>query len=230
MPDEKFELGKDPAFVEMQKLFKGMVTIIQQQGAALTAIRTDLAKGPAKGKTKDDDDDDDDDDKNVDVDKLSNKEFMALLMKNVGGLLDEKVGGVTKKVDGVMQGVRNKDLTEQFEKLSGKHKDFKEWGDEMNALAKENPTLSLKRLYTLAREENPDKTKTLDEKYADKKDDTKDEGLSLFGGFRPTTKTSGADGKDGKKDKVTIDQALDKAWEEAVAKVPALGKMEDALD
>lgn len=226
---EKFELGKDPAFAEMQKMFRGLVTIVQQQGAAMTQMRTLLEKGATapKGKDKDDDDDDDDD---VDVDKLSNKEFMALMMKNVGGLLDEKIGTVAKKVDGVAQTVNTKEITTQYNDLKGKHKDFEEWADEMKALSQENPTLSLKRLYTLARQENPDKAKTLDDKYVEKKD-VKDDSLTLFGGYRPTTKTSGEGGKDGKtREKLSIDQALDKAWEEAVDKVPALGKMDDALD
>lgn len=229
--EEKFELAKDPGFVEMQKMMKGMVAIISQQGSMIGQMRTLIEKGaaaPAKGGKKDDDDTDDDE---VDVDKLSNKEFMALMMKNVGGLLDEKIGKVTEKVEGVSKTMNTKEITAQYNDLKGKHKDFDEWADEMKALSTENPTLSLKRLYALARQENPDKAKTLDEKYTEKKDDTEDKTLTLFGGFRPTTKTSGEDGKDGKKaEKLTVDQALDKAWEEAVAKVPALGKMEDALD
>lgn len=231
MADEKFDLSKDPAFTDLGKMIKGLVVIVQQQGAALTGLRQEVQKSaPAtkKGKDKDDDDDEGDD---VDVDKLSNKEFMSLMMKNVGSLLDEKIGGVTKKVDGVAQTVRTKDITEEYNKLKEKHKDFEEWEDEMKTLSKENPTLSIKRLYTLARQENPDKAKTLDEKHKDPKDEPKDDGITLFGGYRPSTKTSGdGDSKDGKKTKLTMDQALDKAWNEAVSKVPALGKTEDALD
>lgn len=231
MPGEdKLDLSKDPSFTQLMQTVRGLVTIVQTQGAALNQMRTTLANPPTKGSKNDKDDDDDTDE--VDVDKLSNKEFMSLMMKNVGSLLDEKIGGVTKQIDGVVSTVRTKDLTAEYNELKGKHKDFGDWEDEMKALSKENPTLSLKRLYTLARQENADKAKTLDEKYEDKKDEPEDKGLTLFGGYRPTTKTGGGDGKDGdgKKTKLDMDQALDKAWDEAVAKVPALGKMEDALD
>lgn len=227
MPDPvQFDLSKDPGFIQMQKMIQGLGVLIQQQGNVINDLRQKAATpAPARGPNGEENDDDE-----VDADKLSNKELMGLILKNVGSLLDEKIGGVTKQIQGVATSVNSRELGQQYEQLKGQYKDFEEWSDEMKQLSKENPTLSLKRLYLLARQENADKAKTLDEKYADKKDETDDSVLTLFGGFRPTTKTSGEGGEGSQKTKMTIDQALDKAWTDAVAKVPALGKMEDALD
>jgi hypothetical protein len=53
----------------------------------------------------------------------------------------------------------------EVDRLKATHKDFVDWKDEMMSLAGEQPTLSIARLYSIVRAENPDKAKTLDTRY-----------------------------------------------------------------
>lgn len=216
------------SLADVGKLVRGMVTIQHQQNAVINDLRVKQAAIPVKSE-KDGKDDDEGEDDDVDVDSLDNKSFQKMIMKNIGGMLDERLGQFGTKLDSVSTEYRNGRLTEEYVKLKSDHKDFDEWSDEMKALAKDNPTLTLKRLYTLARSENADKTKEMDTKYAPK-DDVKekaDGGLTLFGGFRPTigkTGDGGESGKNGKK--MTPAEAGSQAWEETVAKFPGLKSLE----
>ena len=55
--------------------------------------------------------------------------------------------------------------TNEINSLSGKYKDYRDWGDEMIQLSKDHPTLGLEKLYLYARADNPGKAKDLDTKY-----------------------------------------------------------------
>lgn len=233
----KFELAKDPAFVqlttgfgEMQKMFKGMVEIVRAQGTALAEIRNQTAgQKPNGGVQSTGTGDDLDDGDEPDLDTMSQKDFASFLMKQVGSLLDEKLGDVGKKVDSLAVDARRKDLTAEYNQLKTSHKDLDDWDAELRDLSQKHPNLSIRQLYTLARDGNPDKSKQLDEKYKSADAGKKpDESLTLFGGYRPSTKTT--EGSEGKHEKLTTTQALEKGWEDAVAKFPALTKMEDGLD
>lgn len=228
-------LAADPTFKGLQgtmndmgKLLRGMVAIQQQQTTALTEIRTKLASAPAAHNEPDDGGGDDGDD-DVDVNALDNSGFHKFLMKEVGGMLDQKLGDFGKKVDGVSQEFRNDKIREQYGEIKKDHPDFDDWADEMKDLAKANPGLSLKQLYTLARSENSTKATELDTKYAKAEKDGKqkeDNTLTLFGGYRPTIGKTNGDQSGKKQEKLTADEAATKAWDETVAKFPALGALE----
>lgn len=231
MPLELKDLDEAPVIktltgtvTEIGKLVKGMVAIQAQQTSAIRELSAKAAAAPDAHADKGDAQDDVDD---VDVNSLDNAGFQKFLMKEIGGLLDEKLGAVGQKIDGVSSEFRNGKIREEYDKIKQDHPDFDDWGTEMAALAKENPGLSLRRLYTLARSEDSKKAKELDEKHGKTKDAKKeDTELTLFGGFRPTIgKTGGGDaGKSG--EKMTADQAGQKAWEETVARFPGLASLE----
>lgn len=221
-----FELGKDPAFLELAKTIKGMTTIIQQQGIALNSLKQQIeTAGTSKGKEKDEDDRSDDD-----VDSMSQKELAGFLIKQVGKLVDDKFKGINDNLESTRKEFRTTTLNQTVKEFAKDHKDFNEWGEEMTELAKENPTLTIPRLYALARTENPDKTKKLDDKYTDKteKKPLDDGELKLFGGYKPSGKTT-QEGEGADKTKKTLDEALESAWSDALEQFPALSKMgEDA--
>lgn len=224
-------LANDPTFKQIQsamgdmgKLVRGLVTIQQQQTTVLNEIRTKVNTAPTAHNEPEGDDDGED----VDVNSLDNQGFQKFLMKEIGGLLDERLGQFGQKLDGTVTEFRNGKLREEYAKIKEDHPDFDDWGDEMKALAKENPGLSLMRLYTLARSENDAKAKELDVKYAKKADGEKakeDQTLTLFGGFRPSIGKT-PDGESRKAEKLTPEAAGQKAWDETVARFPGLAALE----
>lgn len=227
-------LASDPTFKQIQsavgdmgKLVRGMVAIQQQQTTVLNDIRTKQAAAADPKNQKDPDDEDDDED--VDVNSLDNNQFQKMLMKEIGSVIDEKLGTFGQKLDGVSNAFHTDKLKMEYAKVKEEHPDFDDWSDEMKVLAKDNPRLDLTQLHTLARSGNDVKAKELDAKYAKAKngDGKKDDHtLTLFGGFRPTIgKTDGGDS--GKKaEKLDAVQAGEKAWEETVARFPGLASLE----
>jgi hypothetical protein len=215
-------------FTKLQPMVQGLATIVQTQASQFSSVSTaigdinkKLSAGPAGGDDGKNDDD-------SDVNAMDNGKLAEFLIGKVGALLDDRLKGVTTEINNTRTEFRRTKLSEEVDAFSSKHPDFNDWQDEIRALAKENPTLSIPRLYTLARVENPDKAKTVDEKYKEP-EQPKDSGITLFGGFKPNGKTS-VD-KDGKEVKLTVDEALEKAWGEALEAVPALEKMSaTALD
>ena len=230
-------LAGDPTFKQIQaavgdmgKLVRGLVSIQQQQTSVLNEIRTKVNTDPNAHKAKNGDDDtDDDSDDDVDVNSLDNSGFQKFLMKEIGGLLDEKLGAVSKNIEGVSNAFHSDKIRKEYGELKEDNPDFDDWQDEMRALAKDFPALGLKRLYTLARSENDVKAKELDAKYAKQKngDGTKDDKtLTLFGGFRPTIGKTGGGDSGKKEEKLTPAEAGEKAWEETVARFPGLSSLE----
>lgn len=222
-----YELAKDPAFLELGKLLKGITTVVQQQSQTIGGLRTLMETTAAKAKevvkeVKEEPED---------LEEMSKKDLADLILGKVGSLLETKLTEMGTKMDGALQKVNNRFISDDVTKFAGDTKDFKDWEGEMGALAKGHPTLSIKDLYALAKAQNPDKVKEVDTKYADKttKDDAR---LQLFGGFRPTTNGDASGSGDGKEaKKMTVDEALEKSWEEATASFPALARMgDDAVD
>lgn len=105
----------------------------------------------------------------VKLDELSRDEFAAHLIGTITRQLQEEikkaVEPVVGAVNGLQQSTASREINSQIAELKSKNKDFDSWKSEMIALSKENPTLSVNRLYTIARAENPDKAKELDAKF-----------------------------------------------------------------
>jgi hypothetical protein len=216
-------------FDDLTKLVKGLTTVVQTQTQVINQMRQapPITQQQQQQNNKDDDDDDD-----VDVNSMDNKSFATFLMKQVGGVLDKKMGDLSTRLDSGLKEVRTGRAKDEIEKFRGDHKDFDEWGLEISALAKQHPSLSINQLYTLAKTSDPEKAKTIDAKYVEKKEEPnpEDQRLTLFGGYRPSTsKTVGDDGKEPKK--MTTTEALEKSWDDAVSKFPALKSLgDDSVD
>ena len=103
------------------------------------------------------------------------------------------------------------------------HPDLLDWKNEMSALAKDNPNLTISRLHSLARLESPEKAEELDTKYKDDSDGDKEDA-----GYLSLMPTGGGlnDDDSGEKPK-TKEEALDKAWEETLEDFPALASLGD---
>jgi len=145
-------------------------------------------------------------DPNLDLDQLDRKEFMALLLSRFDERLSDVVGGVKKEYDERLSTVSNSfhdDVaSRELTNISGKHKDFYEWREEVQSLLKATPGLTLARAYTIARTENPEKAQELDKKY--NPPEPKQEFLGL-------TPTSGLPvDSDGPKN---LTEAQNRAWE-----------------
>lgn len=69
------------------------------------------------------------------------------------------------EIVGLKTGQTERDGRASIAEMQSKHKDFAEWKDELIAVATENPTLSIPRLYAIVRAENPTKTAELEAKY-----------------------------------------------------------------
>lgn len=147
----------------------------------------------------------------ADLEALDRKGFLDVILSQVNKSLE----GVQTKLESTVGGLRDdlstKDLKKALTQAASKYKDFKDWGKEIKQLSEENPTLSVERLYKLARVENPDRAKELDEKYAEPdKDDTGNK--KTIGGFGGLTPTSGA--IDEKPENMDMKQASEAAWSE----------------
>lgn len=224
-----YDLSKDPIFTKMAsdnadlvKLVKGLTPIVQQVLTQNSEFKTKLAAleaGGGNSRSKDDNGDNGDIDDDVDISKLDNSKFQKLLLGEVGKLLDERL----KPLNETVTGVRKEFMTDRFraeaKDLKGKFKDFTDWEDEMAALAKNHPSLNLRQLRAMAREESPDKAKELDEKYKEKPENKEE--ITMFGGYRPSTGTeTGGKGEQ----KLTSEEAGEKAWTETVSQFPGFEK------
>lgn len=202
--NEDFKFGKEhaDALKLLPDLAKSLSTL--QQGfkglndtvAALKAGSLDASGKSGKGGKKGKEDDEDEDE---DIEALDNKGLLKHISKRVGKIIEPAI----KKADDAESVAHLNDLKQQVEKLAGEKKDFWDWKEEMGALVKEHPDLSPRRLYSLARAENPKKAAEMDKKYADDGDGEKPK----FGGLMPTS------GKNKNVKKMNASEAAEAAWQ-----------------
>ncbi len=145
-----------------------------------------------------------------DLEQMSRADFANYIGDNIVKTLQkEMLDPLNKKIEGIETTSVDKDIKMEVKELSGEHKDFWDWKSEMGEIAKATPGITLKRAYKLARSENPDKAKELDDKHKDTSGD-KDEKAKGFGGLTPT---SSATSKSTKMDQAT---AVESAWDETM--------------
>jgi hypothetical protein len=258
------DLTKSPVIKSIVKSLMGLGNLVTELGKQVKETNSnfekmqlsmaDLAKRPSGKKTKEVNDDqdgdnsrfgrngDDDDDQLTDdeINAMSQSDFLKLVSKETGKVVDKKVGGVEKKLGDVAKSVSTKNTQAEVTEFMKKHPDLLEWKDEIAELSKENPGLSVSRLYTLAKSENSKKAKELSVKYKDAKVDTDDDGkpvvkfgsqsddddnsssneddsVSKFFGLTPT----GGGTKSEKNERMTPKQATEDAWAKTMANIPA---------
>lgn len=198
---------------QFDKLAEGITALASgmqslQESHAKTNERMDaLAKPP-----KPDDDDGDLDPGNKDLEEMSRADFANTIMDKVVKAVSKQIEQVTESVSAVRKDTGNIALEHEIEKLETANKDFWDWQDEIKVLANENPNTNLKRLYNMAKHENPDKLAELDKKYKANEDKGAgdDPKKKPFGGLTPTSSTTEHTEKMDKK------TAADKAYEDTM--------------
>jgi len=201
-----------------------------QQSLSTLAERMPSGQGGNQGSGSDEPDGTNDPLSNLDPDSLetlSRKEFMDVITNTITASIEKQI---LKPLKQELQQTKEETVRERFQreinelKTSGGVKDFDEWKDEMRDLIARHPTLSVKELYNLARFNNPEKAKQLDEKYTNGTGDNPSEGNNGgngngsgqrgFTGFRP-----GSGGPTKKVSNMSKADAATAAWDEVMQNV-----------
>lgn len=148
-----------------------------------------------------------------DLERMDRKSFLGVIREEMKEVVSELAGNVNNEITEVKSTVSKSSLEQEVQQVIKDNPDFMEWKDEIGVLAKENPGLSIKRMYTLAKTENPEKVEELKEKYPDKEesDETKKPG---YGGLTPAggTRTDAPTDMDS-------ETAAENAWEQTMQNV-----------
>lgn len=181
----------------------------QQQAQLLQQITHNLQNPPTPSK------DDDDGDYDVDLESMSRTDFANKLLSVIDKRMDKSIQGLQKKLEEFDTRVGTVDAKAEVSRLRRDNPDFDNFKDEMVSLARENPGLSVERLYRLAKAENPEKVKKLEEEAAAKKAAEKppeDEGKKFFSGMLP----GGSFTPPPSNGRMDPKSAADKAWEQVI--------------
>jgi hypothetical protein len=150
-----------------------------------------------------------------DIEALSRKDFLGIIMGEVGDLLDDKLKGISDRVESVSSEFETKSVREEVQRAEGKFKDFASWKTEVAQELKRVPDLSVEDAYFLAKQKHPDKAVEI-QKGLDKAEKEEEEarrastqGRSPFGGMRPS-----GGGEVNERDDMEPDEAAEKAWED----------------
>lgn len=157
------------------------------------------------------------------LESLSRGDFAKYLMNAFSEMLKHEmgqtVGELQKNVQGVQQTTVASEMKREIEKLESEKKDFWDWKSEMIELRKENPNLSISRLYALARAENPDKAQELDKKYTPPPADEGKPKEPAFGGFFPSSMNTEENTS------MKPDEAATKAWDDTFGQSSDLNQL-----
>ena len=166
----------------------------------------------------------------VDMEQLDRKDFAALLLSKFDERLQhhmkEAVKPIEDRVGKLGERVENDFASREISAAAGQRPDFYEWRTEIAELVKHTPGLSVTRAYTIARAENTDKAKKMDEKYT-KKTEPQTRG---FTGLSPT----GGGGRGEGAGKMKFNEAANKAFDDVLAslggvsldQLPVVGKQQ----
>ena len=148
---------------------------------------------------------------NDELENLDRAGFLAHIMGEINKSLSGLSDGLDKKLSDINDRADTDDTKAELRAVTDKHKDFMDWAPEIQKIIKDSPGLSLSRAYKVARDENPDKMKEVDEKYKD--DGNKDTGNKPtgFGGLTPTSGVQTDMPAD-----MTQDDAAEAAWSETM--------------
>lgn len=202
---------------ELRRNLNQAVQTTQSNAQAISEMRELLREFYQQGSSaKDKEDEPRKPEEPQNIEMLDRKEFADYILKQARKLFEDEVKPVREKTDNVSQEAQQERLARQAEQLRGLHKDFDDWQDEMKKLYQETGMLDLKRLYNLARSENPDKAAKLDKKYTPERKESKEksEGSEPFGGYAPSSSKL----EKAKEEGLTGQQAADKAWEIVMGK------------
>lgn len=206
--------GKDNSTVNVDQ-FNQLVSTVgdlaQGMGTIQEAVTALAQQGRASSEALADDDDMDDGTDGADLESLSRADFASHLLKQINKQFSkpiEELGNQIKEVQSSVSQVDSKTVVQHF---ADGHKDFWDWKPELEAIVKETPGISVERAYALARQENPDKAKELDQKYSPPSDEGKE--TKPFGGLTPTS------GQTSKSTTMSSEEAVEAAWNDTMAEL-----------
>ena len=160
--------------------------------------------------------DDDDEPTAEELETLSRADFGKHIVSAVLKAVNKQVvEPINQQIQSITQHTTRNEIQSSVKELATQNKDFWDWQPEMLALANENKGMAPKRLYQLARADNPAKAKELDTKYAEKKPTGEGGGRVRFKGFGGLTPSQSGSG--GKARNMGGDEAAKTAWAETVA-------------
>lgn len=166
----------------------------------------------------------------VDMEQLDRKDFAAFLLtkfdERLQHHLKEAVKPIEERVGKMGERMEDDFANREVGAAAGSRPDFYEWRTEIAELVKQTPGLSVTRAYTIARAENAEKAKKMDEKYA-KKSEPK---APPFVGLTPT----GGGGRGEGAGKMKFNEAANKAFDDVLAslggvtldQLPVVGKQQ----
>ncbi len=167
----------------------------------------------------------------TDVESLSRKEFLNdVIIPQFGSILDEKLKGMTDRLDSVHSDFETKSVKDEVATLRGNRPDFDSWKEEVAGELRKNPHLSVEDAYLLARTRDPEKSSKIDKEAEDAKVKAKeDEERSSstkgsFGGMRPS-----GGGEIEERDDMNIEEAAESAWKEVEDALGGKAGMDQSL-
>lgn len=204
-------------FEDIKALLQQVANSTKSNAEAIKELYNYQTQHPAPSKDNSQDKDTDKDEPAPEnIEMMSRKEYGEYIKRQAIKEFQKELGGLKEEVSTNRQETHEERLRREANELRkeevGKGKDLDEWRDEIKQLYQQTQgSLSMKRLYQLARSENPEKAKELDKKYAPKEDTKAREPVDdTFGGLVPSnSKIQEAK----KKGKLSAEEAGNEAWQ-----------------
>lgn len=211
MTEKKEEEEQEPkGKFTLDDVVKGMQYIglkLQQYDERFAKLDSDP---PTKTSRNEDDDEEADQDPRVnkaeDIDSMSNSELLTLISGMMDKAVQKHLKPVAARVELSEEERERAAVREELKEAAAQYEDFGEWLAPIKERLSKNPNLSVDEAYRLARSDNPDKAKEIDEKTANKANANEDEG-ELFGGLLPTS------GVFSDNESMDSEKAAEVAWE-----------------
>ena len=198
---------------ELTKAVGGIVSSIESLQQNMAKLQAQPLKKEDEEKEEEEEEEEDEiDDKTLET--LPRKQFADHIIKKVSMVVEKQLKTVSKSTADVKDEVARARVEKAVMEVAGKHSDFWEWSKEIKEIAEASPGISAARAYTLARMENPEKAKQVDEKQKAKDNEAGEKKGSgakpKFGGFTPGS------GNTQQNSKMAKSEAAEKAWEETM--------------
>lgn len=158
------------------------------------------------------------DDENLEI--LPRRDFARRMMESFQQIAERTMKPLVDEVHDTRQAISTEQYTREAVAFAERTPDFSEWKDEMMAIAKENPNLSIARIYALAKAENPQKAQEIDTKLSDarKKDEEKRAQEAAKKKKPLALAPSGPASGTPRNQKMSPKEAAEAAWEETIEK------------
>lgn len=105
----------------------------------------------------------------IDYEALTPGQLHAVVMEQTNAVVERAIAAALKpyaeQITGLRTDFATKSGTDEINRLSSAHKDYKDWVPEMKEAATKHPTMSYEEIYLHAKALNPAKAKELETKY-----------------------------------------------------------------